>query len=740
MARETILVVDDNAQIADFLTEHLLPRLGYDTLTARDGRAALKKVRAHQPDLMLLDLRLPDISGLDVLHQLAEEGRSVPTILFTAYGSEQVAVDAFRLGVQDYLIKPVDPDDLAAAIDRAASESRLRREKNRLTAQLQQQATRLTVLSKVGQSITSTLELDEVLRRIVEAGVYLTQADEGFLALQDSQTDQLYLRATKNLGQSEGETLRLKIGDSLVTQVQRTGHALRLTHSPGMGSLKVSTGFLVHSLLYVPLVSRGRCLGVLAVDNRVGQRAFGEMDEMLLCSLADYAAIAIENARLYTETGQQLLELQMLEEASRTILSTLNLDERLNHILAEITARMNTQVASILLIDKQTNELVFQAVVGPEADKIRGLRLPLGHGVVGHVAQTRRSVLIPDARQSDLFDESVDETSGFVTRSLVCAPMIMRQEMIGVIEVLNKEEGPFGEADRRLLEKLAQSAALAIENARLYDEATRRTVEVTSYAKDLEALHAEERKQRQSLDRLRSTFLNAIGHELTTPISIMIQTIETLTDPRGDELLPAQAEMVETLRLQAQSLQRMIGRLIAFAGFAAKREDLSFCLTPLDAVLDDALQLARFKAQSKEIALEDLRPKDLPSLMIDGERLSEALVNLLENAIRFSPPRAPVILSSRVSANRVEISVQDFGPGIAPEDQAHIWDAFSQINQSLQRGLEGLGLGLAMTRYLVEAHGGAVHLESALDRGSTFTISLPRQHKTTGLLTYPLPE
>ncbi len=740
MTKETILVVDDDIQIADLLSQHLLPRLGYETLVAHDGQTALELVKTHRPDLMLLDLRLPDTTGLEVLRQLAKKDRSVPTILFTAYGSEQVAVDAFRLGVQDYLIKPLDPETLNAAIVRAFTETRLRREKAKLAAQLQQQVTRLTVLSKVGQSVTSALELDEVLRRIVEAGIYLTQAEEGFLALLDGQTNQLYIRAAKNINEDRSRILHQKISDSLVSEVLRTGHPLRMAQTSEEQSLKVSTGFLVNNLLYVPVLSKDRIRGVLAVDNRAGEQAFGEMDEMLLASLADYAAVAIENAHLYAEAGQQLKELHLLEEAGRTILSTLNLDQRLTHILAEITALMGTQVASILLLDKETDELVFEAVVGPKAENLKGVRLAPGQGAVGYVAETGEPLLVPDVRQSPLFDKSVDESSGFVTRSLVCAPLVIREKVIGVIEVLNKAEGTFDAADLRVLEAMARFAAVAIESARLYDEATHQATEATSYARDLESLRQQEQQQRESLDRLRSTFLNAIGHELATPISVMMQTIETLADFRRGGLSQEQREMVETLRQQAQRHQRMIGSLVTFARFTAKQDDIKFSLTPLDAVLDDAMQLARFKAQRKEIALEDCRPEGLPSLMVDGERLSEAVVNLLDNAIRLSPPRAPVILSGEVHKDQVKISVQDFGPGIPQEEQAHIWDAFVQINRSLERGLEGLGLGLTMTRYIVEAHGGTVSIDSTPDHSSTFTITLPREPKVTGMSSWPSEE
>ena len=737
MSRETILVVDDDFQITELLAHQLLPGLGYVTLVAHDGQTALEIVRQDQPDLILLDLRLPDISGIEVLRQLADEGRSIPTILFTAYGSEQVAVDAFRLGVQDYLIKPVELETLSEAVTHAFEETRLRREKASLAVQLQQQVTRLMVLSKVGQSVTSSLELDKVLHRIVEAGVFLTQADEGFLALVDHQTDQLYLRAARNIDQDESQILQRKVSDSLIGEVLRTGHLLRMVRNPEEQALKVSTGFLVHSLLYVPILSRGKVLGVLGMDNRVSERDFGEMDEKLLFSLADYAAVALENANLYAETDQQLKELQLLHNAGRTILSTLDLNQRLTHIVEEITSRMGTQVASILLLDKETDELVFEAVAGPKAEELRGFRLAPGQGAAGYVAREGKSLLVPDVQQSPLFDQSIDESSGFVTRSMVCAPLTARGEIIGVIQVLNKEVETFDESDLRVLEALAGFAAVAIENARFYDVASRRAAEATAYAQDLEALHQEERRQREALARLRSSFLNAIGHELTTPISIMMQNVETLSDSRRGALSHEQEETVETLRQQALRLQRMISTLITFAGFAAKQDDIEFYLTPLDAVLDDALQLANFKTQRREVELEDCRPEGLPSLMVDGERLSEALVNLLDNAIRFSPPRAPVILSGKVHPDSVEISVQDFGPGIPKDEQEHIWEAFSQLNQSLQRGLEGLGLGLAMTRHIVEAHSGTVSVDSTVDHGSTFTITLPRERKGTGLLVSP---
>ncbi len=313
--KETILVIDDNRSIADFLVTSLLPSLGYEPLVAYDGTSGLALLKKRPISLMLLDLQLPDMSGIEVLRHLSSEGHRVPTILFTAHGSLEIAVDAFRLGVHDYLTKPVDPDCLKAAITRALRESRLQRDKEILTNKLKEQVSWLEVLSRVGQSVTSTLELDEVLRRIVEAGVHLTHAEEGFLALVDSQVDQLYLRAVKNIDEEKSKTLHLPVNDSLIGSVLRTSHPFRSIGLERDQPLKVSTGFLVHSLLHVPIFSKGKALGVLSVDNQIKRRDFTETDEAILTSLADYAAVAIENANLYQKAQQEIFDRQRAEQA-----------------------------------------------------------------------------------------------------------------------------------------------------------------------------------------------------------------------------------------------------------------------------------------------------------------------------------------------------------------------------------------------------------------------------------------
>ncbi len=318
MKPQTILVVDDNRQIADFCAQTLLPELGFNARAAYTAQQAMEFIQGNSIAMMLLDLHLPDKSGFDLLRELMDKQIELPTVLITAEGSEQIAAEAFRMGVIDYLPKPFDADKLEVIISRALNQIRLVQEKEQLTFQLKEQIAMQTVLTRVGRSVTSSLELDEVLRRVVEAGVFLTRAEEGFLALIEPDSDQLYLRAVKNIDEDQSKTIRIAVHDSLVGKVFNTGKPIRVKSNPVNNNLiKVSTGYLVQSVLHVPISLKGKPLGVLSVVNHISDIAFREKDETLLLSLADYAAIALENAQLYEQAQQEINVRREIEGALR---------------------------------------------------------------------------------------------------------------------------------------------------------------------------------------------------------------------------------------------------------------------------------------------------------------------------------------------------------------------------------------------------------------------------------------
>jgi two-component system, NtrC family, sensor kinase len=353
--QETILVIDDSESIRTRLNVQLRT-LGYNVVLAENGRVGLAAVAQHKPLLILLDYQLPDTTGLDVLRKLRGEGNQVPILLMTAEGSERIAVTAFQMGVRDYLIKPFEAIDVANAIDRALREWRLQRDKEMLLNQSQQQVRQLTVLHRVGKAVTAQLEAENLLERIVEAAVYLSNADEGFVQLLDGK--ELHLRASYNVSAIHLRELNRHADYELATQTLRTNKPQRI--NAGRDEIRVQANYLAQAVLMVPLLVGTEALGVLTVAATTHQRTFDESDERLLLMLADYAAIALHNARTYTalrETQGRLVEAEKLAGMGRMAAS---LAHEINNPLAIIRSGLE------LLAHQQPEE-------SPLGEMVRGL-------------------------------------------------------------------------------------------------------------------------------------------------------------------------------------------------------------------------------------------------------------------------------------------------------------------------------------------------------------------------------
>ena len=306
---ERVLVIDDSQEIRDFLSEYILQPKGFEVLTASNGLMGLEMAIAKEPDLMIVDQQMPRLTGLEVLEKLKERGIEIPAILATAHGSEETAVAAFRLGIRDYVIKPFDADEISESVDRALRESRLQRERDQLVqqlmesnSQLQRRAQELNVLYGVGKSVASSLDLEEVLHRVVEAAVYVVGAEEGSLMLLDEEQGELYTRASKNLD-SKAQSMRKRVNDSLAGKVLQTKRAIAIGNDSQWK--RTHTALLVKSLIYVPLILQNKPIGVLGVTNRLKETSFDSNDTRALSALGGYATIAINNANIYSEIERE---------------------------------------------------------------------------------------------------------------------------------------------------------------------------------------------------------------------------------------------------------------------------------------------------------------------------------------------------------------------------------------------------------------------------------------------------
>jgi signal transduction histidine kinase/DNA-binding response OmpR family regulator len=313
---ERILVVDDSEQIRTFLADMVLGPEGFSVEVAHDGVEGLATAMLDPPDLLITDLAMPELDGLQLVEELRRNGHNFPVILMTAEGSEDIAVRALRAGVTDYFIKPFDGGEMLQAVQRTLRSARTALQGINPAEQRRIEA--LNTLIAIGKSVTSLLDLEMVLSRVVEAAVYLTRAEEGTLMLIDPATDELYIRAAKNLDDQLARTLRLPVHDSLAGRVIQTGEPMVIG---GEGMQKIKTHYLVRSLLYVPLRVGDQIVGVLGVDNRVTDKPVSRQDVGVLSALADYAAIAIENARLYSSGQAELSKLQaVLEQTADAVM------------------------------------------------------------------------------------------------------------------------------------------------------------------------------------------------------------------------------------------------------------------------------------------------------------------------------------------------------------------------------------------------------------------------------------
>lgn len=213
MAGETVLVVDDAPGVIDFLEDYVLRPNGYEVLTAVDGEAGLSVALSKKPDLIILDLEMPKMSGMDVLAALTEKGSDIPVIVITFHGSETIAAEAFRLGVKNYITKPFKMEDILEAIEQALNESRLKKERSELVKQLtlankelERRIKEFNILHGIGQAMNSLLQLEDLLKRAVEAAVYVTGAQEGAVHLIDEETNTLRMGAAQSAGGSSRGT------------------------------------------------------------------------------------------------------------------------------------------------------------------------------------------------------------------------------------------------------------------------------------------------------------------------------------------------------------------------------------------------------------------------------------------------------------------------------------------------------------------------------------------------------
>lgn len=370
---------------------------------------------------------------------------------------------------------------------------------------------------------------------------------------------------------------------------------------------------------------------------------------------------------------------------------------------AEIT---DSEAASVLLWNKNDQQLFFAATTtGPgQSNELIGKPVPLD-SIAGTIFIEKRLIQVDDTRKDPRHYDKVDEDIKFVTRSLLGVPMIAKNNVIGVLEVVNKRKLPWTMEDRNNLSMLANEAAVAINVAQLVNELKRVNDELSE------------------LDKLKSDFIAIASHELRTPLGIILGYASFLEEAE-DEDTRGHASKVMASALQ---LRRIIDDMINLRYLKQKPSDLNRELTSLNSIIDDVRRDVRTLASASNHKLEIVCNHGERQVSVDRSRISMALMNILNNAISFTPDGGTIRIEADVPNTReARICIIDTGIGIEENQLEKIFEEFYQIEDHMVRRHGGLGIGLSISRALVQAHGGRVWASSpGLNQGSTFTVSLP---------------
>ncbi|HYN61224.1 MAG TPA: GAF domain-containing protein, partial [Rubrivivax sp.] len=577
---------------------------------------------------------------------------------------------------------------------------------------LEQQTATAEVLQVISSSVADT---EPVFERILASTERLFECRRTaiFLAPGDGQ---LHLAAMHgapgtNAGSRYPRPFEQTAGPMVIGE-RRQVYLPDLVNGPGVPpSLRLAaqqTGNF--SIVMTPMVWEGRGVGMITVS-REPNRGFNDKELGLLRTFADQAVIAIQNARLFNETKealeQQTATAEVLKAISRT---TFELDPVLDALIENATRLCKSDRGFVFIRDGDEYRPTASFGATPEQLEFMSHRhLTSTSGtLVGRAALTRQLVQIEDARNDPGYAwESSLELLAF--RTMLGVPMLREGEPIGVVAIWRDHVRPFSERDQQLVTSFADQAVIAIENVRLFREIQDKS------------------RQLEIANQHKSEFLANMSHELRTPLNAIIGFSEVLLERMFGELNEKQDDYLKDIFSSGKHLLSLINDILDLSKIEAGRMELDVENFDVPSALGNALTLVRERAQRHGITLGLEVAAEVGEMRADERKFKQILLNLLTNAVKFTPDGGKVEVRARLADGVLEVAVADNGIGIGKDDQAAVFQEFKQVGRHYTNKQEGTGLGLALTKRFVELHGGALKLDSEPGKGSTFSFTLPGQ-------------
>lgn len=405
------------------------------------------------------------------------------------------------------------------------------------------------------------------------------------------------------------------------------------------------------------------------------------------------------------ELKTKIEKLSRLVEISGILNSTLKPDLLLQTILTTAVDLLECRDVSILLYDEREQELRFAAVTNPNKEKLEEIPVPLENSLAGTIFQENRHLVINKVEEDPRHYDEVGEQTEYKVDSLLGVPMRIKDRVTGVMEALNKADGKFTDFDVSLLLVVASQAAISIHNAQLIQALQRANVELSQ------------------ADKLKRDLMSVASHELRTPLGNILGYATLMYEDAG----PATKPLAESILKASSKLRAVLDDIANMNLLYAGQADLDFMETTLQQVVTYAREEVEHAVREDEYQMEYRLPDQPIPLHVDLAKLSVVFVNLLLNAVRFTPKQGSITLEAEERNGDVKVTVRDTGRGIKPENLEKIFEVFFQEDEHMTRRFGGLGLGLAIARELVRLHGGTIWAESdGPGKGAAFHVCLPK--------------
>ena len=545
---------------------------------------------------------------------------------------------------------------------------------------------RLRKLQALTDAALAHLELDALLPTLLLRTREILGVDTCAVLLLDEETDELVARAAVGIEEEVERGVRIPVGGGFAGRVAADRHPVILDdvdHADVLNPILREKG--IKSMLGVPLLVAGRVLGVLHVGV-LAHRVFDESDVELLQLAGDRAAIAIEHARAFEAERQARKRVEHVQAVTDAALAHLELDDLFAVLLPRIRDILEADTCAVLLVDEGANELVARAAVGIEEEVESGVRIPVGLGFAGRIADERRPVILADVDHADVLNPILREKG---IKSMLGAPLVVAGDVLGVIHVGALVHRRFTRDDVELLKLVADRVALAIERARLHEQ----TVQ---------------------LDELKANFVAIASHELRTPATSVYGVLTTLLERDGQLEEDVRRELLRVGVEQGERLRRLLEELLDLSRLDAR----GVSVKPRPLVLASVLSEIVSEALSTGVTVEFDVPDDL-AVVADRLVLDRVVSNLLINAVRYGAE--PITLSAEVGDTHLRITVEDSGEGVSEEMRPRLFERFARTDSADV----GSGLGLSIARAYAHAHGGDLVYNPG-ESGARFELIIPQ--------------